>query len=158
VESPHFSISIPSPPPNHAFLYLNPLFPPSSLGKDRGDSHVRAAGDLFITVCTETRAAEKRMKTWAAEASAYRCQRLSDTQNVSFTFTHTFPRHTPLLHVPYPLFPAVRQCDRSPCGRGATCQEAPGGYRCLCPPGWTGRTCQLGQCLNRLQKTKSRLT
>ncbi|XP_078102224.1 uncharacterized protein LOC144515343 isoform X3 [Sander vitreus] len=40
---------------------------------------------------------------------------------------------------------AVRQCDRSPCGRGATCQETPGGYRCLCPPGWTGRTCQLGQ-------------
>ncbi|XP_029302965.1 protein jagged-1 isoform X2 [Cottoperca gobio] len=38
---------------------------------------------------------------------------------------------------------AVRQCDRSPCGRGATCQEVPGGYRCLCPPGWSGRTCQL---------------
>ncbi|KAF7668932.1 hypothetical protein LDENG_00269360 [Lucifuga dentata] len=38
---------------------------------------------------------------------------------------------------------AVKQCDLSPCGRGATCQESPGGYRCLCPPGWTGRTCQL---------------
>ncbi|XP_041653857.1 protein jagged-1b isoform X2 [Cheilinus undulatus] len=38
---------------------------------------------------------------------------------------------------------AVRQCDRSPCGRGATCEETPGGYRCLCPLGWTGRTCQL---------------
>ena len=71
--------------------------------------------------------------------------RLSDTQNASLIFTHTFPLHTPVINVLCFIFPAVKQCDRSPCGRGATCQEAPGGYKCLCPPGWTGRTCQLGQ-------------
>lgn len=60
---------------------------------------------------------------------------------------HTFPLHRPVAHVPCFLFllSAVRQCDRSPCGRGATCEETPGGYHCLCPPGWSGRTCQLGQ-------------
>lgn len=74
--------------------------------------------------------------------------RHSDTRThkmISLIFTHRFPLHRPVVHVKYFLFPAVRQCDRSPCGRGATCQETPGGYRCLCPPGWTGRTCQLGQ-------------
>lgn len=45
----------------------------------------------------------------------------------------------------------MRHCDRSPCGPGATCQEAPGGYQCLCPPGWSGRTCQLGQWDDNLQ-------
>lgn len=69
----------------------------------------------------------------------------TDTQNVSLIFIHTFPLHRPVVHVVFSLFPAVKQCDRSPCGHGATCQEAPGGFQCLCPPGWTGRTCQLGQ-------------
>uniref|UniRef100_A0A3Q3GYT2 Delta-like protein n=1 Tax=Kryptolebias marmoratus TaxID=37003 RepID=A0A3Q3GYT2_KRYMA len=34
------------------------------------------------------------------------------------------------------------QCDRSPCGRGATCQES--GSRCSCPPGFSGKFCQSG--------------
>ncbi len=42
-------------------------------------------------------------------------------------------------------FAAVLQCDSSPCGRGATCQETPQGFQCVCPPFWTGRTCQLGK-------------
>ncbi|KAL2096473.1 hypothetical protein ACEWY4_008621 [Coilia grayii] len=50
---------------------------------------------------------------------------------------------------------AVLKCESSPCGRGATCQDSPEGFQCLCPPGWTGRTCQLdtnecdlGVCVN----------
>ncbi|XP_075859711.1 uncharacterized protein LOC142871026 [Microcebus murinus] len=30
----------------------------------------------------------------------------------------------------------------SPCRNGATCQESPQGPRCLCPPGYTGGSCQ----------------
>lgn len=73
---------------------------------------------MFISVCTETRAAEKRMKTQSAKASAYQCCRLhmstwwhhtdSDThlpsRNVSLIFSHIFSLHRPVVHVEYFLF------------------------------------------------------
>ena len=161
----HFSISI-LPPVSPSFPPHHPLFKftRSCLfsGKRLEMSAVMYVQQIiiFITVCTETRGAEKRMKTRAAKASAYQWWRggtdsvthtythtHTHTHNISLICTHTLPLHRPVAHVQcfLVLFSAVRQCDRSPCGRGATCQEAPGGYRCLCPPGWTGRTCQLGQ-------------
>lgn len=138
--------------PHHAFLHLNPLVPPSSLGKVRGDSHVRAANDCIYHCLHRNQSSRKGNENTGCQS--IRIPMLQFRSHVSTWWHRTdsathknvsFPLHTPVVHVQCFLFPAVRQCDRSPCGRGATCEEAPGGHRCLCPPGWTGRTCQLGQ-------------
>ena len=34
-------------------------------------------------------------------------------------------------------------CVPNPCANGGTCMEANGGFDCLCPPGFTGTTCEI---------------
>lgn len=36
------------------------------------------------------------------------------------------------------------ECASSPCAQGGTCIDMENGFECLCPPQWTGKTCQIG--------------
>ncbi|KAH3813031.1 hypothetical protein DPMN_141479 [Dreissena polymorpha] len=38
------------------------------------------------------------------------------------------------------------ECDRFPCGNGATCINTLGSYYCNCPAGFSGIDCRTGQC------------
>lgn len=58
---------------HHPFIYLNPLFLPPLWERVEVWAMCVQHMIVFITVCTETRAAETRMKTQTAEASAYQC-------------------------------------------------------------------------------------
>lgn len=42
------------------------------------------------------------------------------------------------------------ECASSPCAQGGTCIDMENGFECLCPPQWTGKTCQIGTCLRRI--------
>lgn len=55
----------------------------------------------------------------------------------------------------------IDDCSPNPCGHGGTCQDLVDGFKCICPPQWTGKTCQLGkncflfiQCCSRAGKNK----
>lgn len=37
------------------------------------------------------------------------------------------------------------ECMYFPCKHGGTCVNNDGSYRCICPPGFTGPTCDLGK-------------
>lgn len=39
----------------------------------------------------------------------------------------------------------IDDCSPNPCGHGGTCQDLVDGFKCVCPPQWTGKTCQLGE-------------
>lgn len=39
----------------------------------------------------------------------------------------------------------IDDCSPNPCGHGGTCQDLVDGFKCICPPQWTGKTCQLGK-------------
>ena len=41
----------------------------------------------------------------------------------------------------------IDDCAGSPCDNGATCVDEVAGYSCNCVTGYTGTTCQTGQCL-----------
>ncbi len=40
----------------------------------------------------------------------------------------------------------VDECLVNPCSHGGTCQDLINGFKCTCPPQWTGKTCLIGQC------------
>ncbi|KAG9339044.1 hypothetical protein JZ751_024239 [Albula glossodonta] len=37
--------------------------------------------------------------------------------------------------------PDVDDCDPNPCSHAGTCQDLVNGFKCSCPPQWTGKTC-----------------
>ncbi|KAL8173368.1 UNVERIFIED_CONTAM: Protein jagged-1, partial [Gekko kuhli] len=37
----------------------------------------------------------------------------------------------------------IDDCSPNPCGHGGTCQDLVDGFKCICPPQWTGKTCQI---------------
>lgn len=74
----------------------------------------------------------------------------------TFTFTGLF-----LLHE-YPYFYSITeseyfcylwsplgesQCDANTCSNGGTCYDHGDAFRCACPPGWGGNTCNTGEAL-----------
>lgn len=42
-------------------------------------------------------------------------------------------------------FTDIDECAGGPCEHGGTCFDLVGGFRCECPPQWTGDLCQLGK-------------
>lgn len=47
------------------------------------------------------------------------------------------------------LFPLcqtdIDDCFPNNCSHGGTCLDLVNGFKCVCPPQWTGKTCQLGK-------------
>lgn len=39
----------------------------------------------------------------------------------------------------------VDECLVNPCSHGGTCQDLVNGFKCTCPPQWTGKTCLIGE-------------
>lgn len=39
----------------------------------------------------------------------------------------------------------IDECSGDPCEHGGTCIDLVGGFRCECPPEWTGFTCEIGE-------------
>lgn len=39
----------------------------------------------------------------------------------------------------------IDECSGDPCEHGGTCIDLVGGFRCECPPEWTGDLCQVGK-------------
>lgn len=39
----------------------------------------------------------------------------------------------------------IDDCSPNNCSHGGTCQDLVNGFKCVCPPQWTGKTCQLGK-------------
>lgn len=40
----------------------------------------------------------------------------------------------------------IDECSGGPCEHGGTCIDLVGGFRCECPPEWTGDVCDIGKC------------
>lgn len=41
----------------------------------------------------------------------------------------------------------INECSTNPCQHNATCQDLVNGYKCVCPPGYTDKTCSKGKSL-----------
>lgn len=41
--------------------------------------------------------------------------------------------------------PGESQCDATTCSNGGTCYDHGDAFRCACPPGWGGNTCNTGE-------------
>lgn len=39
----------------------------------------------------------------------------------------------------------IDECADDPCEHGGTCIDLVGGFRCECPPEWSGDLCQVGE-------------
>lgn len=39
----------------------------------------------------------------------------------------------------------VDDCAPNPCKHGGTCQDLVNGFKCTCPPHWTGKMCLIGE-------------
>lgn len=39
----------------------------------------------------------------------------------------------------------LNECSSAPCAHGGTCVNLEGGFECVCPPQWQGKTCQIGE-------------
>lgn len=39
----------------------------------------------------------------------------------------------------------IDDCSPNNCSHGGTCLDLVNGFKCVCPPQWTGKTCQLGK-------------
>ena len=49
------------------------------------------------------------------------------------------------IHFNFVVIIDIDECHGGPCENGGMCIDLVGGFRCECPPEWTGDVCQKGK-------------
>lgn len=70
--------------------------------------------------------------------------------NTLFTVIQTEDAKQHLMCLTCSVLIDVDDCTPNPCKHGGSCQDLVNGFKCTCPPHWTGKMCLIGERLLHL--------